>query len=89
MRNDAEKQYPDNLNYTMLGEDYKGYTIMWAVTRSRSDPGKWLGHFRAIKDETPTIFGSLGASEATDGRAQDKAIEAAKSMVDDAVASKD
>ena len=88
MRNDAEKKYPDNLNYTQEESEYEGYRIEWAINPSRSEPGKWMSHFRATKDDTPTIFGSLGISEPTEGHAQDKAIEAAKSMIDEAVASK-
>ncbi|TQK10219.1 hypothetical protein [Herbaspirillum sp. SJZ107] len=85
MRNN---EYKKNLDYTEELDKYEGYIIEWAVSPSTSEPSKWMGTFRATKADTPTIFGSLGIPEPSEGDAQDKAIEAAKSMIDEAVASK-
>ncbi|MEH6434317.1 hypothetical protein [Massilia sp. DD77] len=85
MRNDPDKQH---LDYTMLLEPYEGYTVEWATSRSRSEQGKWMGHFRAYKDETPTIFGSVANLQNSEADAQNKAVEIAKAKVDEAVAAK-
>lgn len=85
MRNDEYKQ---NIDYTQLLEKYEGYIIEWAVSRSRSEPGKWMPHFRAYKDDTPTIFSSIANLQDTETDARNTAVRIAKEMIDEAVAAR-
>jgi hypothetical protein len=83
MRNDA---YPKMLNYTEVHDPYRGYIIEWAVSPSTAEPGRWMGHFRARKDQTNSLGASIGNAQDTAELAQSKAIEFAKARIDDVLA---
>jgi hypothetical protein len=83
MRNDA---YPKTLNFTELHDRYRDYIIEWAVSPSTSEPGRWMGHFRARKDNTKTLSGSIGDLQNSEHAAQEEAIDVAKFFVDEAIA---
>lgn len=83
MRN---QEYPRQLHYTQLADPYNGYSIHWAVNRSDSDPNKWMGHFRALKDGAPTIHGSVVNLQDDEYAARSRAIEDAEFFVDEALA---
>ncbi|MBD8725745.1 hypothetical protein IFT43_20485 [Oxalobacteraceae sp. CFBP 13708] len=86
MRNNEYKQ---NIDYTQIFEKYEDYIIEWAISRSQSEPGRWLGHFRAYKDDTPTIFGSVINLQDSEADAQNTAVRIAKAKIDEAIAAKD
>jgi len=79
MDNSAHK---DELIYTDRPGTYKGYLIALATSASRSDPGKWEGHFKATKTGKATLWGSLAESNPAD--AQNYALRDAKAAVDKA-----
>jgi hypothetical protein len=83
MRNDA---YPKMLHYTEVHDPYHGYIIEWAVSPSTAEPGRWMGHFRARKDQTETLAESIGNLQDSAQLAGSKAIEIAKARIDKAIA---
>lgn len=85
MHNSGDKQ---TLDYTQQPETYEGYMVEWATSRSRSHPGKWMGHFRAYKDDTPTIFGSVANLQDSEADARNKAVDIAEAKIDEALAAK-
>jgi len=86
MRSDAEKKHPDDLTYIQEQDKYEGYIIEAAVSRSRSEQGKWMGHFRATKEDAATLYGSVANLQDTDGLARDKAVDIAKAKIDETTA---
>jgi hypothetical protein len=74
---------PAEVFYTTHSEDHEGYRIHWATTHSTSEPGKYLGHFRALKDGEETIGASLGKPLATEADAKNEAIRFAKAAIDE------
>lgn len=74
--------YKDEITYTDRNETYKGYTIGLATSSSRSHPGKWEGHFKAVKTGKATLWGSL--VESNPAVAQNFALRDAKAAVDKA-----
>jgi len=82
MRNAADKK---DLEYTQLLEEYKGYQINWAISPSRAEPGKWLGHYAAYKDEVKSVFGTVVSLQDNEAEAQNSAIRIAKAKVDEAL----
>lgn len=83
MRNQG---YPRHLDYTQLAEPYNGYSIHWAVSRSDSQPDKWMGHFLALKEATATIRGSVIDLQDSEHAARARAIDDAQFFVDEALA---
>jgi hypothetical protein len=73
------------INFTEVHDLHHGYIIEWAVTPSDSEPGRWVGHFRARKDGAKTLTGSIGAIQGTEHDAEAEAIDAAKFFVEEAV----
>jgi len=80
-----DHEYPKHLEFTELIELHNGYAIHWAVSRSDVHPEKWIGHFRAIKEATATIRGSIIDLQDSEAAAQNRAIDDAKFFVDEAL----
>lgn len=85
MDNSAHKS---ELDYMTHSDTHEGYTIDWATSASKSEPGKWMGHFRARKDGVATLRGSIANLQSNPADAQNIAVRIAKSAIDEAVATK-
>lgn len=72
-----------DVSFTTHHEDHEGYRIHWATTHSTSEPGKYLGHFRALKDGEETIAASLGKPLETEAEAKNESIRFAKAAIDE------
>ena len=81
-------EYKQNIDYTQLMEKYQGYIIEWAITPSQSEPGKWMGHFRVYKDDTPTISASVINLQYTEVDARNTAVRIAKAKIDEVTTGK-
>jgi hypothetical protein len=75
--------YKSELDYTTLADEYEGYTIEWATSRSQSEPGKWMGHYRARKDGAKTLAASIANLQSNPADAQNTAIRIAKATIDE------
>lgn len=71
--------------YTTYHEDHLGYRIHWATTHSTSEPGKYLGNFRALKDGEATLHATLGIPLETEADAKSESIRFAKAAIDEKV----
>ncbi len=85
MLNDEGKNV---LDYTEEIEPYQGYTIEWAATRSRSEPGKLMAHYRVRKDGEATFGASIANLQDSEGAARDKAFDFARAYVDEQIGAK-
>jgi hypothetical protein len=77
-----------DLTYTLLGAKHEGYTIEWAINPSKSEPGKWLGHYVAHKVGESTLRASIVNTYDNPADAQNETIRIAKAMADKAIAEK-
>jgi len=76
----------DNLHYIQEADHYEGYMIECAASRSKAEAGKWMGHFRARKEDMPTLRGSIANLQDTENSAREKAADIARAKIDEAVA---
>jgi hypothetical protein len=72
------------IEYTAEPGKYKGYTIDWATSPSTSEPGKWMGHFRAYHAEAKTLASSVANLQDNPADAKNIAVRLAKSAIDEA-----
>jgi len=71
------------IHYSTHHEEHRGYRIYWASTRSQSEQGKYLGHFRAMKDGESTLRATLGKPLETESDAKNEAVDFAKAKIDE------
>jgi len=74
----------NDLVFTSLDEQYRGYRIEWATITSQNQPTKWLGHFHATKEGEHTIRGSLVNPQHSSADALERIILVAKARIDKA-----
>lgn len=83
MDNGANKP---EIEYTAEPGKYNGYTIDWATSPSKSEPVKWMGHYRAYHPEAKTLTGSISNLQHNTADAKNIAVRLAKAAIDEACA---